>query len=467
VRAPARVNTISIAPHASRGTIGGARALTPPTRVDGTVVDATVELTEPLSFCGPTEGSVWYQFKAPADGRIVVLFDAGGDLDGVVDLYRRTRSRLSPVDCSASDDQGRATLDPDRLASGATYLIRVARAAGSAEAEFRLQVLIPQPSPRPPGRRLPGGGATDTVTRLLNPGDAWSATLRSGTTYRLNLDNRASACTTLLVYPPGTRSFDEADPVRTLQCGGYRLFTPGPGEGGRYTFLVQAARRERRPQPYHLQVAAAGADDTTPGLFLANYGRARGALHAGGIDVIDLYRFDVVRRSALTLRLHKRGSLQLILLDDTGRRIDSDTALIRRNVRRGRYFVAVRSDSPRRRGYTLTRISRTITRSRILINGSRHATATPGATARIGVSVAPAVSGVARIDIQRFDPLAGWQFVDRFTVPVVGGRAVLPFHPPSVGRYRAKALFLRTRTAAASATKPTYARLLVAGRLEE
>jgi hypothetical protein len=432
--------------------LGSARPLELPARVDGTVVGATVEPAEPPSSCGPTAGSVWYQFKAPADRRAIVLFDAAGDLDAVVDLYRRTRSRLDSVDCEPSDSKGQATLDLDDLARGETYLIRVAKRPNSAEARFQLDVLIPTAPATPPGRRLPGRGVTDAVTRLLNPSDAWSATLRAGRSYRVNLNTRGSTCTRLLVYPPGTKSFDDASPVRVLRCGGYQLLTPRPGGSGRYTFLVQAARRERRAQRYHLQVAKAGRDDTAPGLSLANFRPRRGALNAGGIDVIDLYRFDVARRSAVALRLRGRGNLRLLLLKDSGRRIDQGGRQIRRNLRRGRYVVAVRSDDDRSRRYALVRASRTITRSRIVFNGARRTKVPPGATARIGVLVAPSVTGVARIDVERFDPLEGWQFFRRFFARVVHGRAVLPFRPPGEGHYRARALFLRTRSAAASAT---------------
>jgi hypothetical protein len=125
--------------------------------------------------------------------------------------------------------------------------------------------------------------------------------------------------------------------------------------------------------------------------------------------------------------------------------------------------VAIRSESDRRVGYVLSRISRTITRSRLTINGERHAEARPGAAVRLGVDVTPAVSGPVRVDIERFDPLTGWHFFRRFHTNAVNGRAALSFIPPAVGRYRAQALFLRTRSATASETN--LAALLVASPL--
>jgi hypothetical protein len=188
-------------------------------------------------------------------------------------------------------------------------------------------------------------------------------------------------------------------------------------------------------------------------------------LQAGRIDVVDLYRFDVVRRSGLFLRLITEGDMRMILLSDRGKRIETQSTLIRRGVNAGRYFVAIRSDSDRRVPYTLTRISRTITRSQLTINGERHAESRPGAAVRIGLSVTPAVSGPIRIDIERFDPLAGWQFLTRIRSHASGGHAAVSFTPPAEGRYRARGLFLRTRAATASETK--LATLLVAAPLHE
>jgi hypothetical protein len=295
---------------------------------------------------------------------------------------------------------------------------------------------------------------------LVNPSDAWSVHLNEGTTYRINLNPSRTRCVGLTIYGPGTRSFQNAAPVQSFRCGGYRILTPSPGRGGKYFLVASATRGDRHAQRYHVQVARAGPDDTAPGIFIGNFARVKGSLEAGGVDVVDLYRFDVVRRSGLFLKLRTPGRLRMILLNDLGHRIDSNSFLIRRGVSPGRYFVAIRSESDRRVPYRLSRISRTITRSRLTINGARRATARPGSAVRIGVSVTPAVAGPVRIDIERFDPLAGWQFLSRVHTQAVAGQASISFLPPAVGRYRAHALYLRTRTTTASATN--VASLLVA-----
>ena len=435
-----------------------------PAEVTGTLVEATVEADEPSS-CSTAEASVWYRFTAPAVGRLVVLLDTSGDLDAFVELMHRARSELTPAGCESTDRRGQATLDTEDLIPGATYLIRVGQLAGSQPDRFRLEVVVPRSPAEPPGRPLPRRGATASVSRLVNPSDAWSVRMKVGTTYRVNLDPRRARCVTLAIYGPGTRSFRTARPIRQLRCGGYELLTPAPGRGGRYIMVAQAETGDRRRQRYHLRVARAGPDDTAPGVFIGNHARVRGSLRAGGIDVLDLYRFDVVRRSGLFLRLRTRGQLRMVLLNDRGRRLDSQSVLIRRGVPAGRYFVAIRSESDRLVPYTLRRISRTITRSHITINGSPRTRTRPGTTVQIGVTTTPAVSGVVRIDIERFDPLAGWQFVRRVLTPSVNGRASISFVPPAVGRYRARGLFLRTREATASETK--LAQLLVAGPLRE
>jgi hypothetical protein len=442
----------------------GATQVPLPATVSGTLVDASKEPDEQQACASPNE-SVWYQFAAPAGGRVVILLDAAGNLDAVVDIYRRARSALEPVDCRATDEDGRATLEEEHLRAGGTYLVRVAARTGSPPDGFRMQILVPSPPASPPGRALSHRGATGSVSRLVNVSDAWWVKLRPGKTYRVNLDPRRTRCVGLDIYAPGTTSFRASSAIRSLRCGGYELLTPAPGRGGRYFFVARAAPGDRKRQHYHLHVAPAGRDDTAPGVFIGNYGHVRGTLQAGRIDVVDLYRFDVVRRSGLFLRLATEGDMRMILLSDRGRRIETESTLIRRGLKAGRYFVAVRSESDRRVPYLLTRISRTITRSQLTINDAKHAQSSPGAAVRLGLSVTPAVSGPVRIDIERFDPLAGWQFLTRIRSHASGGSAAVSFVPPAEGRYRARGLFLRTRTATASETN--LATLLVAAPLHE
>jgi hypothetical protein len=76
----------------------------------------------------------------------------------------------------------------------------------------------------------------------------------------------------------------------------------------------------------------------------------------------------------------------------------------------------------------------------------------PGSSLTLTATVTPAQSGRIRMVVERFDPLAGYQFMRALHARAVNGRAVATFAPPSVGLYRARATFLGTKFAAGSET---------------
>lgn len=418
----------------------------PPQTLTGTLGEATLETTNDESFCANTDGSVWYHFTAPARGAVVVQLDAGGEMDATIDLFKQVRSKLSFEGCRETDANGDATLDVDGLAAGADYAIRVGNQTGSVADTFTLRVLVPKAPPSPPGRHLPRHGVRNHVDRVLNPGDAYWTRMRAGRTMRLSL--RTQHCTSLAVFGPGTRSFTAESPEKRLVCGGFRLFTPT--QSGRY-FLVVSAARDRDVQHYRLQVAPARRDDTTPGVQLRNHERVKGKVNLG-LDSRDLYRFDATRRSALALSVS--GSVTMELVRDDGHFVARGDE-IRRRVPAGRYYVVI-SGSGR---YKLRLALRAITHATLLVNRRHVATIGPDTTARFSLAVRPRVVGPAVITIERLDPVAGWQFLREYQPRVVRGSASVSFHPPSVGRYRARADYLGSRNAAASSTG--YARLLV------
>jgi hypothetical protein len=436
----------------------------PPANVSGTTVGATVETLEPTGGCGLAGPSVWYRVDASADGRLIVDLHAAGDLDAIVDVFQRVRSQVTPVGCDATDKEGAAS-EAFRVKKGESYLIRVAQLPASVAGTFTLELAVAAPEPTAPGPQLPARGVTRTLDRVGHVSDAFSARLRSGVAYRINLASLGEdSCVTLRIYGAGTSSFDEGA-LREISCGGYVLYTPGPGDGGRFSFFAQASSRVRGAQRYHLQVARAGADDTAPGLFIHNFARVRGAVRGAGVDVVDLYRFDVRTRSTLFASLATAGSLDLVLLRDDGRRLacacDEDGgAELHRGLRPGRYFLAVRSRDGSNARYTLRRASRTITTSKIQVEGKRVTQVAPGRTVGVSVVTSPSVDGPVTITVERFDPLSGWQFLHRYH-----SRGSLSFTPPAVGKYRFRGSFDGTRGAAPSETG--YARLTVAGPLVE
>ena len=435
---------------------GNAQALAVPSTVRGTTVDATTEAGEPFTCAGPPDHSTWYAIAASSTARdLVIELDAAGDLDAAVDVYRRDRSQLTSLACSQTDRRGRLTLDFSQPRN-APLLVRVAQRPNSASDAFTLRVVAPDRPERPPGRALARSGASGSVDRIANPDDAYAVSMSAGRTYRVHLVSR-QRCVAAQLFAPGTSSFEDGESVASFDCDDYFIYTPGPGEGGRYSILVRAPRSRRGALPYHVQVAPAGADDTAPGLELANDVAVRGSLRGSGADVVDLYRFDVRRPSILDLRLRAGSSspFNLQLVGEGGRRIscacgDTGDQQIRLRLKPGRYFTAVRSRSGADGRYTLSRLTRVITRTRVLVNGERDADLRPGQTAAIGVQVAPDASGPVTVDVERFDPLAGWQFHSRYRRRAQGGSATVAFTPPSVGKWRVRATFDGTRIAAPS-----------------
>ena len=432
-----------------------------PSTTDGTTVEATQEPNEPAG-CSGVRGTVWYRVAPDRDGRVIADLTANGDLDAVVDVYRVRRSQLTAVNCDTTDENGRASLSfPVR--SGETYLIRIAPVFNSVDDTFRLTLQLGEPDARPPGPPLPSGGGRGTLHRALNPSDAWSVRLREGVTYRFNLASQS--CTPLRIYPPGTDDFESDGSVKSVGCGGYTLFTPDEDGSGVYSLLAVASGG-RGSVPYRLTAGRARADDTAPGRFIRNYQRTRGKLNGNGLDAVDLYRFDVTRRSDLKLRLNTDNAFSVTLLRAGGKVLRRGSGEINRQVRPGRYFAVVRARSGAAGTYVLRRVSRTITRTSVSVEGRRQATIPPGRTATIRVDVAPGEPGPVKIRIERFDPVFGWQFYRSTRARASSsGDAALAFRPPSVGRWRMRASFLGTR--AASPSQSGYAELRVQAPLQE
>jgi hypothetical protein len=142
-------------------------------------------------------------------------------------------------------------------------------------------------------------------------------------------------------------------------------------------------------------------------------------------------------------------------MTDTGHRIASDAGFpgskgIERRVGPGRYFVVVRARDGAVGKYTLRRLARTITHSRMHVDGGRSANIAPGGGVLLDLVVSPSVSGHAALLIERFDPLVGWLFYSSPRPAVVAGHGRLHFTPPSVGRWRVSGEYIGTRTAAPS-----------------
>ncbi len=415
-----------------------------PASVRGTTVEATVEEGELTSTCGNTKNSVWYTFTADTGRSIVIALDAEGDLDATIDVFERQRSQVTPLECKNTNRRGAATIEIDAT-RGRSYYVRVGARANSVDDRFQLRVVTPDLPATFPGARLPHKGAHATVDRLANPDDTWAFHVRRGLTYRLNFVSSGGRCATAELYA------DEAafrgDPVRRLRCDAHTVFAPA--SSGTYSVLVLAPRASRDRLKYRVRVGRAGPDDMAPGIRLANDVRVRGHLQGNQLDAIDLYRFTIARPSLLRIGLRTSKDFDVRLMTDTGHRIAQGTEIERR-VGPGRYFAVVRANDGAAGRYALRRLARTITHSRMLVDGGRAKTVGPGQGVTLDLAVSPPVSGRAALLIERFDPLAGWLFFSSPRPAVIAGHGRLRFVPPSVGRWRVSGDYLGTRAAAPS-----------------
>ncbi len=426
-----------------------------PQLVTGTTVDATVENGEPGSSCFVSQSeSVWYGISG-VNRRVALTLVADGDLDAVIDVFERKRSQTTNVGCSMTDKNGIGIV-AFKASSSSDYLVRVAPRQGSVVGTFSLTAETAADEAEPPGRAMPRHGVTDTVNLARNPSDAWSVRLRSGVSYRFNLTSSGEDyCVNADLYARG--DFED-DSLVHLKCSdGYALFTPQAGDGGTYTLLVRAAKKVLGNQNYHLEVSQALRDDTSPGVFWAGTS-VGGHLRGGGIDVVDLYNFDVRRLSSVELRVRGDFSIQLRRLSGgTLARGDAEEPIERR-LPAGQYYAVVIAESGNAGDYTLRRVERAITSTSVSFDREKNTSVSAGRPVRLSARVSPASAGRIEITLERLDPIFGWQF-ERLIQGNTGGVLSTVFTPPGVGRWRAKAEFKGSRSAVSS--RSGYAKLNV------
>ena len=455
-------------PTPANDTLAGAQAIRSlPASLSGTLVGATVEGAEPSGACGAATGpSVWYSLRVAKRQRIALDLAASGALDATVDVYHAVRSQLSSVGCQRTEGEGKASFSFQAAKNG-LYDIRVAAVQNSQLAPFALEVFLPTPAIRPPGRPLPPAGATGQVDRVQNINAAYSVTMHAGVSYLIDLASESKGgCVSAALFRPGNTSFgaeEEEAPsggVLHIQCGGFRLYTPGAGEGGLYSFDITPRFSHRGVQRFHLQVSVAGPAETAPGILLGNYATASAHLDARTTDVLRLYRMEVTSHSKLTLKLTapESADFNLQLRNKDGDLVEcqcggSGSQNLQHQLLPGTYYAVVSERGDTSGNFTLVRESRTITATTVSFTSKEAA---PGEGLGIDVKVAPAVSGPVTVDIERFDPVFGWQFYRESHAFASGGLAVVPFTPPAVGRWRANATYHGSLTASPSAVGFTY-----------
>jgi len=416
-----------------------ATPLTLPATAAGTTTGSTLEPLEAEPACGRITGSVWYAFTAPRDGALVVRLDAAGDQDATVDVIRRVRSQLTPLDCGRTNDNGEAAYTVP-VGSGSTYLVRVGVRQGSVPGPFSLKLGLASAAPAFPGRPLPRGGARGTLDPLADPAAAFTTRLQAGVSYVISTGISTPGCSSIALFAPDlTTSFDDETVVRDCD---WAFFTPD--ETGRYPVLIRANPGGTATQRYHLRVRAVRPTEIAPGRTLPNFTAVRGSVSAVGGTPFALYRFDVLERARLDIGLNAKETVGAAVLTPGGRsllRDDGEPV----TVGRGRYYVLVLSEG-HRETYTLTRSVRTITTTRLQL--SRRLPF--GSLARLAVRIAPRVSGPVELTVERFEPAFGWQFDRRLRTQARRGQAAVQFRPFRNGLWRVSARYLGTRTTAPS-----------------
>jgi hypothetical protein len=445
-----------------------------PGTVDAVADAGKLEEGAPVPRCAAVEGVDWYTVSAPHRGPMLARLGAGDELDAVLALYRiRGEDRFSVL-CEPTDRTGRAELVWYGHPNG-SYLIGVARVAGAESDSYTLTVQAAEQLPTPPGDALAVGGVESTVNPVLDRNDAWKVSMERGTTYRLNLTTPwRNGCIGYEIYRPGIWSFATATPVFTRECGTYSLFTPGIHGGGEYSILVTADGGGTADHRYRLEVATATEDDTAPGVKLENGQYVSGSIDGGAVDAVDLYRFGVPREQQLTtieLTQKPNVAFDLLVLNETGKRVASvgtggGRQALRIHIPAGRYYAAVRARGTGQGDYGLQVRVRDVTATAVDVAGAQFVETPAAQTVPLNVHVTSAShGGRVVVDIDHFDPFAGWHFATTVTGTLdASGSYVAQWLPASVGHWRARARFVANPYS--SFSKSGYVRIHVVEPLE-
>jgi hypothetical protein len=298
---------------------------------------------------------------------------------------------------------------------------------------------------RPPGALLARAGVTSTVDPLYDLDDAWSVPMTAGVTYRVNL-TPSHGCAGVALYGPGVRNFTVARPLMTESCGGYFTYTPGPNKNGTYTIRVTAQTNTDAIVSYRLQAAPAGPDDQGPGVPLADGQTRTGSVTGRGVDVVDLYRFQILHPSVVRIGLASGAALSLTLTSLSGSQLaatQAGTDLVK-TFGAGTYLATVKAPGHVAGSYRLSLLVRAVTKTTLTVGRARHVTIPVGQSVVLTTSTSPApTGGQVAIRLDYDDPLSGWVFRKLWEV---APQASVTFTPPSVGTWRVIASFRGTRS---------------------
>jgi hypothetical protein len=447
-------------------------AQTAPRPLPARVSNATEGAARPSSdvqiSCANATDVVWYRFSVARRGPVLVDVRAGGALDAVVGVFRERRSGVRDMGCRRTDPKGGAALALWGKPQD-TLVVGVGRRSGSAAGTFELSVDQAEPLARPNGPLVPASGVSSSLDGLLDRDDAWSVALTAGQPFRINLlATTRNHCVRAALYPPETVAFEqERELAHVFGCDGrrnYLVFTPGPDGGGRYALRITPSPDVAGRQRYRLLAAAAGTDDAAPGIELQSGADVRGALFGRGVDVVDLYSFSVTKRSIFRAELLTRAGVRFdVKLIGRGGSVIGTPSSERpgtfqrfRELDPGLYYLAIRSRERSGGRYQLKLSVREFTTTQMTIDGGTVAESPPGTPHQLTAVVSPAgFAGTVRFQLDRFDPLSGWQFVGFVDAGVdSAGAAAASWTPPSTGSWRIRARFSGTTAASVSQSRP-------------
>jgi len=417
-----------------------------PASAKGTTLGAGTDENDPEG-CRLSEGTVWYSL-APKAERMIVKIRALGGLDASLAVVEKSRSETNVVGCVATNARGTGVVSIP-VAKKAKYFIVVGQRAQSPHGEFVLDVVRAQARERAPGKALATRGVRGTLNGLTDVNDVYWIAMSPGRTFKVALTSKP--CVALTLRRRGVT-------LGSMSCSGYGVFTPGPDGGGRYILEV-VTEGGTGSAAYQLRVSPAGADDVGLGSEIRSLSVTHGSLAPAAADLVDLYHFDVQERSDVRLTLAGASTASLILMTDSGQRLGSQGPVLRRQLERGRYVAAVRSTvgAPASK-YVLRLVIRRITATTLQVSAKEIS---PGAAVTLTTATAPNPGGgLAKLQVDRFDPLSGWQFHHIVTLPLRSGGSTVTWAPPALGRWRVRASFAGTTTF--SPSRSGYAYVLVA-----
>ena len=417
-----------------------------------------------------TEHSVWYSVRAAARSASPSTWRPRVRSTRPIDVYHAVRSELQRVGCAAhrlprrgvaqlQRLQERAVRDPRGRAAGASQLAGVHARGVPAHAR--------RGAARAPG--YPRAAPAVSVDRIQNINAAYSVVLRSGVSYLVNLANETgrSVRERRAVRDPGRARSKKASPRAAPALRRLRpVHSRAQAREACYSHRVDAAdilqagaalppRRSRPPAP----------PKRRPGLRSATTAARGAARRQRRPRAAPVSHRRPRAHSNLTLRLRAPSSadFNLQLRNVNGQVIEcacggSGPQTLTKQLRPGRYYAVVSVHDATAGNYTLERAVADDHRRRTSPSGPPRRV--PGSQWGWTSRSAPSVSGPVTVDIERFDPVFGWQFYRQETGLAIG-RARDAALRPARGRPLARERPLRRHAARRAPAAAGFAYLLV------